>query len=501
MTCIILVVAMIFSLSPVSGVNINAYHGNGYNIGLDGGLESDYDDMPNYEDFNYDQDDEIVDEEDECYIDLLQEELPLGNELLLTLDELTLDPVFTPIFSNEKRVLAAILAAGGIYFADAQNMYNATSKMLDAMDSNLLSIITNYANSLLFVYGTDVRRFETTVESLVPIWELAQSIFTIHDIDGRQVAKIPTVSTAYGHFHIGNHIGESVIPVICLDALHIDDMYDPPMGGIPVTNPAYISILQNMLPNNVVFRGNTYTGRVSPIFDWLDGSHIGFGLWTYRNNVRTAYLKSTWYGTITPLGFVILRASSNWGFHCKGNCGDEPRWGFYYVHLYEYANGFTRIVFSQNDGTHNYFIGGPIPYFFPTGEGAIIGHLAPENILTNISLAQAALLDAANITSTSGTVRINVSDTVRDLLNARVTDVVVPSGHITNPSYSSVKILIAILAAGGIYFDNIVCMESVVFRLYRSLDVYYRNRITYKANNIVYIDDDTRATKWEPEYL
>ena len=500
LVCIMLAAAIVLGLSPVSIAHVHALDSNGSIVVPEEGLIYDYDEVPEYdqyEELEYDEDDELIEEED--YIDSSQEEQPLDDEIVLMLDEL-LAPAIDPVFTNVRRVLVAILAAGGIHFADGYNMMAATTVLLDAIDANLLGIVNYYASNLEFEAGTSSRTFETTAESLTPIWEFARSFFTVHGVGNwrgvgiRQVAKIQIPATPLSHFHVGNHIGGSVIPVICLYSIPLDEQFTPQMGGFSVSDPSYINALINILPSSVVVFGNTYTSRVEITEWWSD-----WQLNVYRNNVFAVNIYSLMRPGVTsfvPIGFAYTSMPAPyWSSY-------EFSWELMKAYLHTDQRGVSRLIFGYLDSTHNHFWGtayhprNPFPNFFPMGVSAIIGQMALENIVSNMSLAQVAFLDAAGFVTVSDSVRIRVPDSGVDLLGARVTDIVISSDAAISPSYVVVRILAAVLAAGGIYFDNIAYMEAAVIRLYRTLSADYRNLMSYKANSIVYVDD-VRATKWE----
>ena len=187
---------------------------------------------------------------------------------------------------------------------------------------------------------------------------------------------------------------------------------------------------------------------------------------------------------MTPLGFVILQQRFSWW-----NWGRN--WGLLHAHLYTYHDG-TTVLWITYSTTRFY----PLPNFFPATVDAIIVNLARENIVTTMTTARAALLDAAGFVAASDYIYVRIPDSTQEFIGATVTDVVISDREFVSPSYAAYKTLAAILAAGGIYFTTADYMEVAVTRLYNALDTSSRDLLNYQANNVVYVDDYTNATKW-----
>ena len=81
---------------------------------------------------------------------------------------------YTSLFP-EFRVLASILAAGGIYFTSTEHMHRAASLLYFALDSSSRDLINYYANNYAYLDGTNDRVIRVTADALAPIWNQANT--------------------------------------------------------------------------------------------------------------------------------------------------------------------------------------------------------------------------------------------------------------------------------------------------------------------------------------
>lgn len=422
-------------------------------------------------------------------------------------------------FSNEYKALAAILAAGGIYFTDIEHMRSAVNLLYDSLDSNSRSLLNHRANNPVYVDNTSVRAIEWTAEDLTPIWNQAYNLFRFYVVNNGRMLHILSVSDAdISSFHIGNYVGSSVIPVIDFDLLpfwetncpylrrHFNQTYH--FGYLPVFSPAYISALSGMFSNSVIFEGNMYTNRMVYCHH---GPGCRMEMHCYRNDIRTYFidwdqhrLYWSWppgavrcYGhTLMPLGFVIGRFYSEWL--------SNYMWRFYSVYLQITPNHGAILLFANIVPTTDAAIGprsDPIPNFLPAAVDVIIGNLAKANIVTSMADAQAVFLDTAGFVNATDYVMLRFPDSVHELLSATIEDVVISDIETITPSYAAYRALAAILAAGGIYFTTNEHMEAGVALLYNSLDAATRTFLNYNTTLIENVDNSVRATRWTTETL
>ena len=109
------------------------------------------------------------------------EELPLYAELLPSIDEFAY-AAGVGLFP-ELRALAAILAAGGIYFTSTGHMYQALSNFyFVVLDDTGRSLVDYYAHNFVYVDDTSTRAIRTTAEALLPIRASGTVLFGLTNI-------------------------------------------------------------------------------------------------------------------------------------------------------------------------------------------------------------------------------------------------------------------------------------------------------------------------------
>jgi len=445
--------------------------------------------MPNYEELEMPEDKPIVQpSEIESYIILPVHEPLIDVELLSLISELRENNLLERL-----RALAAILAAGGVYFTSAWDLLSAVMVLDANLDEATLGILNDHVNNVIYIDGS-TRTMQFTAETLVPIWNQINNLLIHHEAsNGRQMALIRTApSINVPDFHVWNYIGESVIPVIYVNSIPFDNHFTDFRWILlrGTSDYSYVAALRNWnrFLEEAIFRGNTFATSLSfcPSFRSYRGD-------LYRNGIRVNFLHQppNDVGTITHLGFVIIGYSTN-----------PNGWPLNHAFLYTNPQNVTGLFFSPTQYAVDSWAEGFIqPYLFPAAENFILGRLATQNIVTNMAAAQTALLDAAGFVTASCPVMILLPDDVQDLVDASVVDVVIPRVEVVTPSYAATRILAAILAAGGISFSAIEYMELATVLLYNALDTANRDIVNYHANRVVYAADSVRATRWTTEAL